>query len=222
MTTTLTHLTFDCADAAALAGFWAAVLDQPVDDGASPEYALVKGTPGWMFLQVPEPKAAKNRMHPDLTTDDLPAEVARLQGPRRHPPRRPHRGRHHVGHARRPRGQRVRRRRRLILKVLASCRAPWTGSLGPRGPSQVARRKCQRDVTGCDCSAVATHVRTTTSAIPATAISVNSGTATFRIGSTSSKSGTGSPALAFSGPSGQFPRPTWISTTREVDQRIGT
>ena len=33
-----------------------------------------------MFLQVPEPKAAKNRMHPDLTTEDLPAEVARLTG----------------------------------------------------------------------------------------------------------------------------------------------
>jgi len=80
MTTTLTHLTFDCADAVVLASFWSAVLDQPVDEGASPEYALVKGMPGWMFLQVPEPKVAKNRMHADLTTDDLPAEVVRLKG----------------------------------------------------------------------------------------------------------------------------------------------
>ena len=79
MTSTLTHLTFDCTNAAALASFWAAVLDQPIDDGASPEYALVTGTPGWMFLQVPEPKGAKNRMHADLTTDDLPAEVVRLR-----------------------------------------------------------------------------------------------------------------------------------------------
>ena len=79
MTSTLTHLTFDCTDAAALASFWAAVLDQPIDDGASPEYALVKGTPGWMFLQVPEPKAAKNRMHADLTSDDLAAELVRLK-----------------------------------------------------------------------------------------------------------------------------------------------
>ena len=78
MTTTLAHLTFDCADAAALAGFWSAVLDQPVADGASPEYATLDGSPGWMFLQVPEPKATKNRVHPDLRTDDLPSEVTRL------------------------------------------------------------------------------------------------------------------------------------------------
>jgi len=79
MTSTLTHLTFDCTDAVALASFWAAVLDQPVDEGASPEYALVKGTPGWMFLHVPEPKTAKNRMHADLTTDDFAAELVRLK-----------------------------------------------------------------------------------------------------------------------------------------------
>jgi predicted enzyme related to lactoylglutathione lyase len=79
MTSTLTHLTLDCTDAAALASFWSAVLDQPIDDGASPEYALVRGAPGWMFLQVPEPKTTKNRMHADLTTDDLPAELVRLK-----------------------------------------------------------------------------------------------------------------------------------------------
>ena len=78
MTTTLTNLTFDCADANALAGFWSAVLDHPVGDDASPEYATLTGTPGWMFIQVPEPKATKNRVHPDLHTDDLPAEVTRL------------------------------------------------------------------------------------------------------------------------------------------------
>ena len=78
MTTTLTHLTFDCADARTLAGFWSAVLDQPVGDGASAEYAVLTGTPGWMFLQVPEPKTGKNRVHPDLTTGDLVAEVERL------------------------------------------------------------------------------------------------------------------------------------------------
>ena len=79
-TTKLTHLTFDCADAAALAAFWSAVLGLPTDDGASLQYALLKGAPSWMFLQVPEPKAAKNRMHPDLATDDLPAEAERLKG----------------------------------------------------------------------------------------------------------------------------------------------
>ena len=79
MSTTLTHLTFDCADAAAMASFWSAVLGLPVDDGASLEYALLKGAPSWMFLQVPEPKSAKNRMHADLTTDDLATEVGRLK-----------------------------------------------------------------------------------------------------------------------------------------------
>jgi predicted enzyme related to lactoylglutathione lyase len=79
MSSTLTHLTFDCADAESVARFWAAVLDRPVDDGASPGYALLAGTPGWMFLQVPEPKATKNRVHPDLTTSDLAAERARLE-----------------------------------------------------------------------------------------------------------------------------------------------
>jgi predicted enzyme related to lactoylglutathione lyase len=79
MSSTLTHLTFDCTDAATVAAFWSAVLEVPVDDGASPEYALLKGTPGWMFLQVPEPKTTKNRMHPDLTTTDLAAELTRLK-----------------------------------------------------------------------------------------------------------------------------------------------
>ena len=78
-TTKLTHLTFDCTDAAAIAGFWSAVLGVPVDDGASLEYALLKGTPSWMFLRVPEPKSGKNRMHPDLTTDDIGGEISRLK-----------------------------------------------------------------------------------------------------------------------------------------------
>jgi hypothetical protein len=79
-TPTLTHLTFDCADAEKLAGFWSQALDLPVGDGASPEYAVLTGTPGWMFLQVPEAKSAKNRVHPDLVTTDLAGEVARLTG----------------------------------------------------------------------------------------------------------------------------------------------
>ena len=34
--------------------------------------------PRLMFLKVPEPKAAKNRVHLDLGTGDLEAEVARV------------------------------------------------------------------------------------------------------------------------------------------------
>jgi catechol 2,3-dioxygenase-like lactoylglutathione lyase family enzyme len=80
MSLALTHVTFDCADAAATAAFWSAALGRPIDDGASPEYAtLAGGAPGWMFIRVPEPKSTKNRVHPDLTTDDLEGELTRLK-----------------------------------------------------------------------------------------------------------------------------------------------
>jgi predicted enzyme related to lactoylglutathione lyase len=75
---TLTHLTFDCTDAEKLSGFWSQVVGRPVKDGASAEFAVIDGTPGWMFIQVPEAKAAKNRVHPDLSTKDLAADVERL------------------------------------------------------------------------------------------------------------------------------------------------
>jgi predicted enzyme related to lactoylglutathione lyase len=32
-----------------------------------------------VFAQVPEPKSTKNRVHPDLTTDDLDGELTRLK-----------------------------------------------------------------------------------------------------------------------------------------------
>jgi hypothetical protein len=78
MSSQLTHLTFDCADAGHLATFWSGVLDRPVAAGPTAEMAMVEGAPAWYFLQVPEPRSAKNRMHPDLTTADLAAEVDRL------------------------------------------------------------------------------------------------------------------------------------------------
>ncbi|HEV7720110.1 MAG TPA: VOC family protein [Iamia sp.] len=78
MSATLTYLTFDCADALGQAAFWAAVLDQPVAADGTTECAVVGAAPRWMFLQVPEGKTVKNRLHPDLATTDLPAEVERL------------------------------------------------------------------------------------------------------------------------------------------------
>jgi hypothetical protein len=81
MSVTLHAMTFDCADAAGLAGFWSQVLDRPVDEGATTEQAtLAPGEhgPHWSFIQVPEGKIAKNRVHPDLTAADLPGEVERL------------------------------------------------------------------------------------------------------------------------------------------------
>ena len=41
--------------------------------------AHITATPGWMFNRVPEAKAVKNRMHPDLVTEDLAGELTRLK-----------------------------------------------------------------------------------------------------------------------------------------------
>ena len=78
-------LTFDCADALALARFWAAVLGSDVDEDSTPDRAFVEA-PGWggpnmWFNRVPEPKTAKNRLHLDLRTlTSMDEEVARLEG----------------------------------------------------------------------------------------------------------------------------------------------
>jgi len=77
-------VTFDCSDALALAGFWAATLGTDVDEDATADRAYVEA-PGWggpnmWFIRVPEPKAAKNRMHFDLRAPVTMAdEVSRLQ-----------------------------------------------------------------------------------------------------------------------------------------------
>jgi len=78
-------VTFDCADAVRLAGFWAAALGSDVDEESTVERAFVEA-PGWggpnlWFQQVPESKAAKNRLHFDLRAPDgVAAEVRRLVG----------------------------------------------------------------------------------------------------------------------------------------------
>jgi hypothetical protein len=75
-------LTFDAADPARLAGFWAAVLGREARPGrVLPGVMVVPRALGdvpMLFLPVPEPKTAKNRFHPDLHTTDLPGEVARV------------------------------------------------------------------------------------------------------------------------------------------------
>jgi predicted enzyme related to lactoylglutathione lyase len=84
MSVTVNAVTFDCADAASLARFWSDVLERPVDDGASEGFASLgaaagqAGGPVWMFIQVPEAKQVKNRVHVDLGTADLAAETERV------------------------------------------------------------------------------------------------------------------------------------------------
>jgi hypothetical protein len=85
MTIRLHAVTFDCADAAELGGFWAKALDRKLDPGAGEQFASIGlhdsgPEPAWCFAQVPEGRTAKNRMHPDLATADLEAEVTRLTG----------------------------------------------------------------------------------------------------------------------------------------------
>lgn len=77
-------VTWDCADALALARFWAAALGSDVDEDSTPAKAYVEaaawGAPNMWFNQVPEPKTAKNRMHFDLRAPaGMADEVRRLE-----------------------------------------------------------------------------------------------------------------------------------------------
>ena len=91
MAVRIAAVTVDCNDALAVARFWSAALDRPLDprstsDFASigmPEHRDTKGwrlddDPTWLFAKVPESKTAKNRMHVDLAAPDRETEVARL------------------------------------------------------------------------------------------------------------------------------------------------
>ena len=76
----LFNVTFDCRDAAALAGFWSQVLDQPLADGADETFARVHGEPNLLFLQVPDPTPGKNRVHVDLDAARLDDARTDLEG----------------------------------------------------------------------------------------------------------------------------------------------
>jgi predicted enzyme related to lactoylglutathione lyase len=78
-------LSIDCADPAAVAGFWSEVLGRPVNPGADEENAAIDATdpasgPRLSFHKVPEAKTVKNRLHLDLRTEDFEAESKRLTG----------------------------------------------------------------------------------------------------------------------------------------------
>jgi predicted enzyme related to lactoylglutathione lyase len=70
------NITVDCTDAPALAAFWAAVLEWHVfsDDDpevvVTPSFPNIGPLPSMLFIPVPEPKTAKNRLHLDLTPAD--------------------------------------------------------------------------------------------------------------------------------------------------------
>jgi hypothetical protein len=83
VTTTFFGASFDAADAARAAQFWATVLDRDVADGATEHDALIEAGdpssgPRLAFHKVPEAKRTKNRFHPDLITTDYASDTERL------------------------------------------------------------------------------------------------------------------------------------------------
>ncbi|MFE3516577.1 VOC family protein [Streptomyces sp. NPDC059166] len=85
MTSLVQHITVDCSDAYGLAGFWARVLDSSVsddDEPGDPEALVETPAAALLFVTVPEPKRAKNRVHLDVRPDDRTRdeEVERLLG----------------------------------------------------------------------------------------------------------------------------------------------
>lgn len=62
-------ISFDCRDAAGLAGFWSRVLGRPVDPGASVDYATIgfdEDGPTWMFVRSDDLPEGRNRLMVDL------------------------------------------------------------------------------------------------------------------------------------------------------------
>jgi len=84
MSNMIIGLSIDAADAAALAGFWAAALGLQVAADADKRHAVVAigpadvSVPRLVFHQVPEGKTVKNRLHLDLAATDWDAEIGRL------------------------------------------------------------------------------------------------------------------------------------------------
>lgn len=74
-------LCFDAKDVQTLGSWWADVLGyrhEVTDDGDVILRPPSGAGPNLLFLEVPEDKVVKNRLHIDLTPDDQQAEVDRL------------------------------------------------------------------------------------------------------------------------------------------------
>ena len=78
-------VTVDCRDPDRLATFWSALLDRELSDEMDePGWATVGSRhevePRITFQQVPEPNAAKVRLHLDVAVDDIAAGIAEVEG----------------------------------------------------------------------------------------------------------------------------------------------
>lgn len=76
-------IVLDCENPRALGSFWAAALRYRGTRAAGQRYALLTGAPDGIpdlvLQRVPEPKAAKNRMHLDIVAPDIEREADRLE-----------------------------------------------------------------------------------------------------------------------------------------------
>lgn len=74
------NVTVDCRDAERVGRFWSEALGLELHGPEGGEWWLEPGgdSPDILFLDVPEAKTVKNRVHLDLRPDDQQAEVARL------------------------------------------------------------------------------------------------------------------------------------------------
>ncbi len=82
MPTSLLAIVVDCRDSLSQANFWAVALNRQVSKRNADEYLVSDqsggGTPLY-FMNVPEAKTVKNRVHLDVTTEgSIEDEVARL------------------------------------------------------------------------------------------------------------------------------------------------
>jgi predicted enzyme related to lactoylglutathione lyase len=84
VSTRLLSVVVDCRDPRVLAEFWARVLAYEISERNPGEVMISDpaGTGGVLyFMEVPESKSGKNRLHLDLVTDGpLESEVTRLVG----------------------------------------------------------------------------------------------------------------------------------------------
>jgi predicted enzyme related to lactoylglutathione lyase len=72
----LDAITIDCADPLALGRFWAEVFGTEIESAVGDPVHYVDllpapGVPVLRFQRVPEPKATKNRLHLDVSVEDL-------------------------------------------------------------------------------------------------------------------------------------------------------
>jgi predicted enzyme related to lactoylglutathione lyase len=77
----LSHVVIDCHDPDRLATFWSAALGVEVAMREH-QYVILTAPPGasaLAFQQVPEPKSGKNRVHVDLSVDDLDVASAAVE-----------------------------------------------------------------------------------------------------------------------------------------------